>query len=65
MSDLSRIADALERIADAFEGPQDLARGVTVKLDGRVISQEVVRHVLKQAARGPSGLTGGSLRQEH
>lgn len=59
--ELSRIAGALERIANALEGKSMRAVPVTIKLDGKVLAQSVVRETIKRAARGPSGLVGGSL----
>lgn len=61
---LERIAVALERIADSFDPPDTKNISVRIpvefKMDGRVVQQQVIRHTLRQAARGPSSLTGGS-----
>lgn len=61
MRDLSRIADALERIASVLEGDEP-SQPVTIRvnLDGKEISHAVIRHTLARANRGPSSLVGGS-----
>lgn len=61
---LGRIANALERIAEALEsGPAlEVTPNVTnIYLDGEQISRSVTKHVIRRADRGPSPLVGGSL----
>ncbi len=60
-----RIALALERIAAALERQNALTQQatspITVTLDGKSLSQQMVQYTLKNVARGPSSLTGSSL----
>lgn len=61
-SELVRISDALERIADALAQPTQLNPGhTTVQIDGKTVADAVVRYTMRHAARGPSSLVGGSL----
>jgi hypothetical protein len=56
-SELARIASAIERIANAVEARTP----ITINLDGKTLSHQVIRYTLRHAARGASSLVGGSL----
>jgi len=67
MDDITRIANALERIAAALEGRREpfftksATPTIKLQIDGQEIARAVVRETLRKAARGPSSLIGGKL----
>jgi hypothetical protein len=63
----NRIAKALERIADALEakaGVTGAKSPISIKLDGHTLAREVIQYTLRQAARGPSSMTGGTVHKK-
>ena len=45
-----RIALTLRQVADQLDPPKPAVLNITVKLDGRSVAEQIVRHTLKQAA---------------